>query len=159
MAPKIMRNTPLMPKAGVIRGCIGSTSGSFSSEIPVALFAGVTEAVGWMEVVLECFGVEEGTEEVELLAGVTDATKPEDWASCLNVVVADVAVLLSAVVGSVEAFEESVVRDGKPVSVVSCRLCTPNPGWSHTPSGNAQPSTVQTMTRDTRIFSLSTGDQ
>ena len=142
-----------MPKAGVIRGCIGSTSGSFLLEATVALLAAVAEAVGWLEVVLDCFVVVVGREEVELLAGVTDAAKLEDWASCLDVVVAVAVVSLSEAARSVEAFRESVVRDGKLVSVVSCRLCTSNLGWPHDPNGNAHPSTVHSMTRDARIFS------
>jgi hypothetical protein len=79
VAPRIMRNTPPMPKAGVIRGCIGSASDSSLPALDVALLAAVLEAVGSMDVVLEvCLAVEAGLDEVEFPVDVNDPAEPED---------------------------------------------------------------------------------
>jgi hypothetical protein len=68
-----------MPKAGVIRGCIGRASDSSLPELDVALLAAVLEAVGSMDVVLGvCLAVEEGLDEVEFPVDVNDSAKAED---------------------------------------------------------------------------------
>ena len=78
MAPSTIRNTPAIPKAGVIRGCIGSVSGSCWSAFAVALGAAVLEAVGRMVVLEECFAVDEGAADVEFRADVNAVAALED---------------------------------------------------------------------------------
>ena len=68
-----------MPKAGVIRGCIGSASGSVLSELAVAFPTAVLEVLGGTEALLEdCCTVVEGADEVEFLPDVTNDAELED---------------------------------------------------------------------------------
>lgn len=125
---------------------MGRASDSVLSVVAVALLVAVPEALGSTEVELaECLVVEDGAEDVELLAAVEGDAEFEGWEFCVEPVAAEVTTSLSEIEESVATLGESVVREGKLVSVVSCRLCTSVPGSPQTLPGKAHPSTVQIM--------------